>query len=135
MGAEARNRQAIAAAAAEKIANAIPFSRHRLVDAYNKPIEFGGMYAIVTDGPVPGSVVDISPVMDRTAPPDTYRVTLVVQLTIHAMSRAPIKELIWVAAPPEFKELPQDQRPGIGEPAPDPDAPPATPSPITLTDL
>ena len=136
MGAEARARSAEQAermaAFQEQIKSAIPPHRHQLVDAYGRPIVVGGTYAYSQSFPTPVTVVDVRENLHPGAPPGAYIVTLMAQLTVQAMSRAPIRNLILLDGGPAMyggegsaEERPQEEAAST----------PAAPSSIILTDL
>lgn len=111
------------------IANAIPYHHHRLIEAYGKPIEVGGVYGFTSGLPIPVTVVDIKPVIDRMAPPDSYTIVVMAQVTVQAASRARVRNLLMI-----------EEAPKVGD-SDDPSAeakanqPGDLSSPITLTDL
>ncbi len=100
MGVEARTnaaaRERQAAEFREHIAQAIPPHRHQLIDAYGRPIVVGGTYAFTAQYPTPVTVIDVQQNLHPNAPPGAYTVTVMAQLTLQAMSRAPIRNMILI---------------------------------------
>lgn len=109
MGAEARAKATELTAAQqamqERLKAAIPYARHQLIDAYARPVEVGGVYAFSHPHPIPGSVVDVAPILEPNAPPGSYMVTLMIQVPIRAMSRSPIRNLVLIERAPKIEDL------------------------------
>ena len=127
MGAESRAKVAEFNAAKqivdERLKAAIPFEQHQLFDAYGKPIMMGATYGLSSSLPIPATVVDISQNLHPSAPPGSYRVVLMAQITMPAMSRSPLRGLIYIGGPANETPAEDNSTP-----------PPAEPSGIVLTD-
>ncbi len=135
MGVEARTnaaaRERQAAEFRQHIAQAIPPHRHQLIDAYGRPIVVGGTYAFSAQYPTPVTVIDVQQNLHPNAPPGAYTVTVMAQLTLQAMSRAPIRNMILLhpgepAAQENEAEAQQAQDPAQAE---------ERDSPIAITDF
>ncbi len=136
MGVEARTnaaaRERQAAEFREHIAQAIPPHRHQLIDAYGRPIVVGGTYAFSAQYPTPVTVIDVQQNLHPNAPPGAYTVTVMAQLTLQAMSRAPIRNMILLD--PGVAGHPQEEA-GQGESQAQPPAQEERDSPIAITDF
>lgn len=109
MGAESKAnaaaRSATIQAMHDRLTTAIPHTRHRLFDAYGRPIEVGGTYAYMPAGHLTLTCTDIREDLRPNAPPNRYIATFQTEVPMALFSNAPTLRLVLVQPPPTLEEL------------------------------